>query len=45
MERSLHTLPTVEAFLWLVLDTHLIFVPQVPTDAPLDLSQVIEEAT
>ena len=33
-----------EAFLWMVLDTNLIFISQVPTHAPLDLRQVIEEA-
>ena len=36
--------PTIEAFLLLVLDTHLITVSQVRTHAELDLGQVIEEA-
>ena len=31
-----HT-PTIEAFLWLVLDTHLIFVSQVHKHGQLDL--------
>ena len=44
MERSLHTLPQLKHSFWLVLDTHLISVSQVPTHAPLDLGQVIEEA-
>ena len=44
MERSLHTLPQIEAVLWVVLDTSLISVSQEPTHAPLDLGQVIKEA-
>ena len=36
--------PTIEAFLWLVFYTHLVYVSQVPIHAPLDLGQVIEEA-
>jgi hypothetical protein len=35
---------TIETFVWLVLDTHLKYVSQVPTHASLDLDQVIEEA-
>ena len=44
MERSLHALPQIEAVLWVVLDTSLISVSQVPTHARLDLGQVIKEA-
>ena len=36
--------PTIEAFRWMVLDTHLITVSQVRTHAQLDLGEVIEEA-
>jgi hypothetical protein len=44
MKRSLHMLPQLKHFPWLVLDARLIFVSQVPTHAQLDTSQVIEEA-
>jgi hypothetical protein len=44
MERSYAHAPIIEVFLWLVLDTHLIFVSQVPTRDPLDLGHMIEEA-
>jgi hypothetical protein len=44
MNRSLHTTPAIEAFLWSVSDTHLISISQVPTHAQLDLGGVIEEA-
>ena len=42
--KKLAQAPKIEAFLWLVLDTHLIFVSQVTTHAPLELGQVIEKA-
>lgn len=44
-ERSLyvHT-PTIEAFVWLVLNTDLIPISQTPTHAHLDLVQVMEKA-
>ena len=43
MERSLHMLLQSEAFLWLMLDTHIISTSQVPTHAKLDLDLVIKE--
>ena len=33
MEKELAHTPTIEAFLWLVLDTHLISMLQMPTHA------------
>ena len=44
-EKKLAHAPTIVAFLWLVLDTHLISISQVPTHVRLDLGKVIEELT
>ena len=41
--KKLAHIPIIEAFLWLVLDTHLISVSQVLTRVRLDLGQVLEE--
>jgi hypothetical protein len=44
MEKKIAHSPTIEVSLWLVLDTHLTYVLQVPTHARVYLGQMIEEA-